>query len=77
MVGHWKRLGGPGATRSIIVNGIGAIATGITVVVVLSAKFVEGALGHRAPHTGIVDCDGLRSQTLSQRLFRDSLRDTT
>jgi hypothetical protein len=43
MVGHWKRLGGPGATRSIIVNGIGAIATGITVVVVLSAKFVEGA----------------------------------
>src|SRR6266478_2511905 len=65
MVGHWRRLGGPGATRSIIVNGIGAIATGITVVVVLSAKFVEGALGHRAPHTGIVDCDGLRSQTLS------------
>src|SRR5882762_6384470 len=43
MVGHWKRVGGPGATRSIIVNGIGAIATGITVVVVLSAKFVEGA----------------------------------
>src|SRR5215467_10984147 len=43
MVGHWRRLGGPGATRSIIVNGIGAVATGITVVVVLSAKFVEGA----------------------------------
>ena len=43
MVAHWRRLGGPGATRSIIVNGIGAVATGITVVVVLSAKFVEGA----------------------------------
>jgi amino acid transporter len=43
MVGHWRRLGGPGATRSIIVNGIGAVATGITVIVVLAAKFVEGA----------------------------------
>jgi amino acid transporter len=43
MVGHWRRLGGPGATRSIIVNGIGAVATGITVIVVLAAKFAEGA----------------------------------
>ena len=30
-------------TRSIIVNGIGAVATGITVIVVLAAKFAEGA----------------------------------
>jgi len=43
MVGHWRRVGGPGATRSIIVNGLGAVATGITVIVVLVAKFVEGA----------------------------------
>jgi amino acid transporter len=43
MVGHWRRHGGPGATRSIIVNGVGAIATGATVIVVLAAKFVEGA----------------------------------
>lgn len=43
MVGHWKRVGGPGAKRSILVNGLGAVATGITVVVVLVAKFVEGA----------------------------------
>jgi amino acid transporter len=43
MVGHWRRVGGPGATRSILVNGLGAVATGITVVVVLVAKFVEGA----------------------------------
>jgi len=43
MVGHWKRVGGPGAKRSMIVNGLGAVATGITVVVVLVAKFVEGA----------------------------------
>lgn len=43
MVGHWRREGGPGATRSILVNGLGAVATGITVLVVLVAKFVEGA----------------------------------
>jgi len=43
MVGHWKRLGGPGATQSILVNGLGAVATGITVVVVLVAKFLQGA----------------------------------
>jgi hypothetical protein len=43
MVAHWRRRGGPGATRSMIVNGIGAVATGITVLVVLAAKFTEGA----------------------------------
>jgi len=43
MVGHWRRLGGRDATRSIIVNAVGAVATGITVLVVLAAKFVEGA----------------------------------
>jgi amino acid transporter len=43
MVGHWRRVGGPGATRSILVNGLGAVATGITVVVVLVAKFAAGA----------------------------------
>lgn len=43
MVGHWKRLGGPGAFRSMIVNGLGAVATGITTVVVLVAKFTAGA----------------------------------
>jgi amino acid transporter len=43
MVGHWRRVGGQGATRSIIVNGLGAVATGVTVVVVLVAKFAEGA----------------------------------
>jgi hypothetical protein len=43
MVGHWMRVGGPGAKRNIVVNGLGAIATGITVVIVLAAKFVEGA----------------------------------
>jgi amino acid transporter len=40
MVVHWKRQGAP---VRMFVNGLGALATGITVVVVLVAKFVEGA----------------------------------
>ena len=43
MVGHWRRTGGPGATRSMLVNGLGAVATGVTLVVVLVAKFTAGA----------------------------------
>ena len=43
MVAHWARVGGNGAKRYMVVNGIGAVATGITVIVVLAAKFVEGA----------------------------------
>jgi hypothetical protein len=43
MVMHWKRLGGEGANWRIAVNGIGAVATGITLVVVLVAKFTTGA----------------------------------
>ncbi len=43
MVMHWKRHGGPGATRSMLVNGLGAFATGVTTLVVLVAKFVDGA----------------------------------
>jgi len=41
MVMHWKRLGD--APVRMIVNGLGAVATGITTVVVLVAKFAEGA----------------------------------
>jgi len=41
MVMHWKRQGG--APGRMFVNGLGALATGITTVVVLVAKFVEGA----------------------------------
>jgi amino acid transporter len=41
MVMHWKRQGK--APLRIFVNGLGAVATGITTVVVLVAKFVEGA----------------------------------
>jgi len=43
MVVHWKRVGGPGSTRSMLLNGLGATATGITTLVVLVAKFVDGA----------------------------------
>ena len=41
MVMHWKRQGN--APGRMIVNGVGAVATGITTVVVLLAKFAEGA----------------------------------
>ena len=41
MVVHWKREGG--AWHNMLVNGLGAFATGITTVVVLTAKFVDGA----------------------------------
>jgi amino acid transporter len=43
MVSHWKRTGGRGARRSMLVNGLGAVATAVTVVVVLVAKFMDGA----------------------------------
>jgi len=43
MVGHWRRNPGRGAGRSMLINGLGAVATGVTLVVVLVAKFTSGA----------------------------------
>jgi len=43
MVMHWKRVRGPGSSKSMFVNGLGAVATGLTVIIVLIAKFTEGA----------------------------------
>jgi amino acid transporter len=43
MVAHWKKVGGPGARRSMLVNGLGAVATGLTTLIILVAKFAEGA----------------------------------
>jgi amino acid transporter len=43
MVQHWRRKRGPGWQLSMAVNGIGAVATGITVCVVLVTKFTSGA----------------------------------
>jgi amino acid transporter len=42
MVMHWRRRR-PLAWHSVALNGLGAVATGITVLVVLVAKFVAGA----------------------------------
>jgi amino acid transporter len=43
MVMHWHRNGGAHAKHSMVLNGIGALATGLTTAVVLVTKFVEGA----------------------------------
>jgi hypothetical protein len=44
MVGHWRRTAsGFEAARGMLINGIGALATGITVMVIVVAKFAEGA----------------------------------
>src|SRR6201994_1680660 len=43
MVMHWKRQGGAGTRYRMLINGVGAVATGITLLVVLVAKFTEGA----------------------------------
>ncbi len=43
MVMHWWRNRVPHWWKSALVNGIGAIVTGITVIVVLVAKFAQGA----------------------------------
>jgi amino acid transporter len=43
MVLHWKRNRGRGAHTSMLINGLGAVATGLTTCVVIVAKFTEGA----------------------------------
>jgi amino acid transporter len=43
MVAHWIRVRGKGAVYSMMINGLGAFVTGITLLVVLVAKFVSGA----------------------------------
>jgi len=43
MVMHWIRNRGPNWLKSAFVNGLGALVTGTTTIVVLVAKFVDGA----------------------------------
>ena len=43
MVVHWRRHGEERAAHNMFLNGLGALATGITTAVVLVAKFVDGA----------------------------------
>ena len=43
MVTHWLRLRGPGWQRSVVINGIGAVTTGLVALIVGATKFTEGA----------------------------------
>src|SRR6516164_1876103 len=43
MVRHWWKKRGPHWAKSAFVNGLGAFVTGVTVIVVLVAKFTQGA----------------------------------
>ena len=43
MVAHWRRVGGRQARHSLPINAAGAIATGLTVIVVAVSKFTDGA----------------------------------
>jgi amino acid transporter len=43
MVVHWYKNRGENWRKSAFVNGLGAFVTGVTVIVVLVAKFIEGA----------------------------------
>jgi amino acid transporter len=43
MLAHWQRNPGPRSGSKMIVNGLGALATGATVLVVIVSKFAEGA----------------------------------
>jgi len=43
MVVHWRKKRGPHWRKSALVNGLGGFVTGVTAIVVLVAKFAEGA----------------------------------
>jgi amino acid transporter len=43
MVMHWRKAGGPHSGKSMVINGTGAVCTAVTLVVVLVAKFIDGA----------------------------------
>jgi amino acid transporter len=43
MVAHWRKQSSPGARRSLVLTLIGALATGVTLLVVLVSKFEQGA----------------------------------
>jgi len=43
MVIHWKRAGGPGWRTSALINGVGALVTGVVLLVVAATKTLEGA----------------------------------
>jgi len=54
MVGHWRRSEERDARRSLVLNALGAFATGATLLIVMVAKFTEGAWVTVFVVTGIV-----------------------
>jgi amino acid transporter len=43
MVRHWYRLRGKNWRRSLVINGIGAVSTGVVCIIIAATKFVHGA----------------------------------
>lgn len=43
MVRHWLRLHGPNWRRSLVINGTGAVATGVVTIIIAGTKFIHGA----------------------------------
>jgi len=43
LVRHWRRVRGTGWARRAVVNGVGAVVTGVATLVFLFSKFLEGA----------------------------------
>ncbi len=43
MVKHWIKFKGQGWKKSIVINGVGAIATGIVLIIIATEKFTHGA----------------------------------
>jgi hypothetical protein len=43
MVAHWLKIGGRAAVLAAVVNGLGAVGTAVALVVILVAKFTDGA----------------------------------
>ena len=72
MVMHWKRQGE--APVRMFVNGLGAVATGITTLVVLVAKFAEGAWITALLIAGHDPADARRQAPLCARGPRDRSR---
>lgn len=43
MVGHWQRKKGRAARTKLVINAIGAVTTSVALVIIVFAKFLEGA----------------------------------
>ena len=43
MVMHWRRTGGKGASASLVINAVGALATTAALAIILVSKFTQGA----------------------------------